>query len=257
MTKEICTVKENDDLECCTQLMSQKQIRRLPVVDEELNCIGLISQAHIARYASIQKAGELAKDISNSHTAEKSTTQNVTNQTKSNLIFVVHKHAARHLHYDFRLEINGVLKSWAIPKGPSLDPTQKRLALHVEDHPLHYSTFEGVIPAEEYGGGTVLLWDRGAYEPINDLNKSYSQGKLQFVLHGKKLKGKWTLIKIKTKQKGESAWLLIKEKDDEAKASDTYDILIKKPLSVVSKLDLQDISEKYAKKIEKKTDENG
>src|SRR5688500_5810483 len=98
--------------------------------------------------------------------------------------FVVQKHDATRLHYDFRLELDGVLKSWAVPKGPSLDPAQKRLAIHVEDHPVDYGAFEGVIPADEYGGGTVLLWDRGYWEPVGDARKDYEQGKLKFRLFG-------------------------------------------------------------------------
>ena len=110
-------------------------------------------------------------------------------------VFVIQKHAASHLHYDFRLELNGVLLSWAVPKGPSLDPADKRLAMHVEDHPLEYGEFEGVIPPKQYGSGTVLLWDRGHWEPIGDAEAGYRQGKLKFTLHGEKLRGGWVLVK--------------------------------------------------------------
>jgi bifunctional non-homologous end joining protein LigD len=110
-------------------------------------------------------------------------------------VFVIQKHAASHLHYDFRLEHDGVLLSWAVPKGPSLDPRDKRLAMHVEDHPIEYGDFEGVIPPKQYGSGTVLLWDRGTWEPQGDPDAGYRQGKLKFVLHGEKLHGGWMLVK--------------------------------------------------------------
>ncbi|MBI3461680.1 MAG: DNA ligase D [Planctomycetes bacterium] len=149
--------------------------------------------------------------------------------------FVVQKHAAKRLHYDFRLELDGVLKSWAIPKGPSLDPSEKRLAVQVEDHPLEYGGFEGIIPEGEYGGGTVIVWDRGEWEPLEDAAESYRQGKLKFRLYGKKLHGGWTLVKIRSRpgERGEN-WLLIKERDDEARPLGEYDILEAEPESAVS-----------------------
>ena len=111
-------------------------------------------------------------------------------------LIVVQKHAARRLHYDFRLEFEGVLKSWALPRGPCLDPAQKPLAVHVEEHPLEYGDFEGVIPKGEYGGGTVMLWDRGHWEPIGDPVDGYRRGDLKFRLHGEKLRGDWVLARM-------------------------------------------------------------
>ena len=132
--------------------------------------------------------------------------------------FVIQKHAARRLHYDFRLELDGVLKSWAVPKGPSLDPAEKRLAVEVEDHPIEYGGFEGVIPEGEYGGGTVLLWDRGTWEPLeSDPARALSGGTLKFALHGAKLHGHWMLVRLKRKPRDRTDnWLLIKERDEAA-----------------------------------------
>src|SRR6267378_1970175 len=125
-------------------------------------------------------------------------------------LFVVHMHAARRLHWDLRLEMDGVLQSWAVPKGPSPNRADKRLAVHVEDHPLEYGDFEGIIPEGNYGAGAVIVWDRGRWLPLEDPNGGLKQGKLLFELRGYKLHGKWTLVKLK---KGEKEWLLIKEKD--------------------------------------------
>src|SRR4051812_18417111 len=125
-------------------------------------------------------------------------------------LFVVHKHAARQLHFDLRLEMDGVLRSWAVPKGPSYDMNDKRLAVKVEDHPFEYGDFEGVIPAGNYGAGGVIVWDRGEWVPLEDWREGLEKGKLLFELKGYKLHGKWTLVKIK---KTEKDWLLIKERD--------------------------------------------
>jgi bifunctional non-homologous end joining protein LigD len=137
------------------------------------------------------------------------------------LAFVIQKHAASHLHYDLRLELDGVMKSWAVPKGPSLDPAVRRLAMQVEDHPIEYNKFEGTIPAGEYGGGTVMLWDRGTYtyggsntDAIEGLRVGYAKGDLKFVLDGKRLKGSWVLVRMRRDQPGKAQWLLIKHRDE-------------------------------------------
>src|SRR6267143_5048940 len=126
-------------------------------------------------------------------------------------LFVVHMHAATRLHWDLRLEMDGVLKSWAVPKGPSANPADKRLAVKVEDHPLEYGDFEGIIPEGNYGAGTVIVWDRGLWVPLEDVREGFEKGKLLFELRGYKLRGRWTLIKLK---KTEKEWLLIKERDE-------------------------------------------
>lgn len=157
----------------------------------------------------------------------------------SALRFVIQKHDARALHYDFRLEIDGTLKSWAIPKGPSLDPKHKRLAVHVEDHPLSYADFEGHIPEGHYGGGDVIVWDRGVWQPIGDAAKSYKSGKLKFVLLGEKLSGQWTLVRTHLQGSGnKEQWLLIKEGDESARPADEYDVVTALPKSVISDLEI-------------------
>src|SRR6187399_671706 len=141
---------------------------------------------------------------------------------KHELTFVIQKHAASHLHYDFRLELDGVLKSWAVPKGPSLDPAIKRLAMHVEDHPIEYGSFEGTIPQGEYGGGTVMLWDTGTWEPVNDPHEGIEAGNLKFRLFGERMKGEWVLVHMKGRDKGKREnWLLIKHKDEYAQPEET------------------------------------
>jgi bifunctional non-homologous end joining protein LigD len=165
--------------------------------------------------------------------------------TRGGHSFVIQKHHASHLHYDFRLELDGVLKSWAVPKGPHLDPTVKRLAMHVEDHPVAYGSFEGIIPQGEYGGGTVMLWDRGTWEPKGDAADDYREGRLKFVLHGEKLNGAWMLVRTgggKRTNGDERQWLLFKERDDWAKEGTAGDIVASAPLSVVSGRDLEQIA---------------
>ncbi len=152
---------------------------------------------------------------------------------KQEPIFVVQKHAASHLHYDFRLAVDGVLKSWAVPKGPCLDPSIKRLAVAVEDHPLDYATFEGDIPAHEYGAGSVIVWDYGIWDAKTDLAKSYADGVMQFTLSGHKLSGEWRLIKLPNAM-SQPQWLLIKVKDKYARKLSEYDVLEAEPDSVLS-----------------------
>ncbi len=150
-------------------------------------------------------------------------------------LFVVHKHAARRLHWDLRLEMDGVLRSWAVPRGPSFDQKDKRLAVHVEDHPIEYANFEGMIPEGNYGAGAVVVWDRGEWVPIEDPKEGLRKGKLLFDLKGYKLKGRWTLVKI---QKGEKEWLLIKEKDSYLRKENGGDIPQE---SVLSGLTVEDL----------------
>lgn len=151
------------------------------------------------------------------------------------LSFVIQKHAARHLHYDFRLELQGTLKSWAVPKGPSLDPADKRMAVHVEDHPLDYAGFEGVIPPGQYGAGTVIVWDRGDWLPVGDPVAGYRAGKLKFELRGHKLSGHWTLVRMRGRgSERQEPWLLIKERDDAARPAAGFSVVDEMPDSVLS-----------------------
>jgi bifunctional non-homologous end joining protein LigD len=161
---------------------------------------------------------------------------------KSDLLYVIQKHQASHLHYDFRLEWRGVLLSWAVPKGPSLDPSVKRLATQVEDHPVDYGGFEGIIPEGEYGGGTVMLWDRGAWTPeVPDVDAALREGNLKFTLSGKKLRGSWVLVRTKSGFGGSKrpGWLLIKHRDRFASSDD---VVAKQRRSVASKRLLADIA---------------
>jgi len=140
------------------------------------------------------------------------------------LAYVIQKHAASHLHFDLRLELDGVMKSWAVPKGPSLDPAVKRLAMQVEDHPIDYNKFEGTIPKGEYGGGTVMLWDRGTYtyggedpgDPEDALRRGYAKGDFKFILRGKRLTGSWVLVRTRRGDPKRAQWLLIKHRDEAA-----------------------------------------
>jgi bifunctional non-homologous end joining protein LigD len=169
---------------------------------------------------------------------------------KNKLLFVIQKHDATRLHYDFRLEMEGVLKSWAVPKGPSTDPKTKRLAMMVEDHPFDYRTFEGIIPEGEYGGGTVIVWDQGTYEPIEEIKGKKAQekhlleqlkaGSVKIKLHGEKLQGEFALVK--THGMGENSWLLIKHKDDYASVKD------------ITKQDKSVLSDQTIAQVEKNSD---
>jgi bifunctional non-homologous end joining protein LigD len=153
------------------------------------------------------------------------------------LSYVIQKHAATALHFDLRLELDGVMKSWAVPKGPSLDPRDKRLAMQVEDHPMEYNTFEGVIPKGEYGGGTVMLWDRGTYtypeetdDPVQRLRDGHEKGDFKFELRGKRLRGSWVLVRLRRGNPEKPAWLLIKHRDEFARPG--YDVVAAEQTSV-------------------------
>ena len=184
------------------------------------------------------KAGESLKNYRSKRnfdvTPEPSGSGRSRASSKKALAYVIQKHQASHLHYDFRLEWNSVLVSWAIPKGPSLDPSVKRLAAAVEDHPVEYGSFEGVIPEGEYGGGTVMLWDQGTWTPEDsDVDAALRKGELKFTLNGKKLKGSWVLIRTKGGFGGsrKPQWLLIKHRDRYATSED---VVATKARSVIS-----------------------
>ena len=157
--------------------------------------------------------------------------------TRTGRMYVIQKHRASQLHYDFRLEVDGVLKSWAVPKGPSLDPSVKRLAMQVEDHPVDYAKFEGVIPEGEYGGGTVMVWDYGTYKPEGDEDplKALEKGDFKFELDGEKLKGSWVLVRTRNRQ-----WLLIKHRDYYTMTEDVTEVA---PVSILTRRSLAEIAE--------------
>ncbi|MDP9603796.1 UNVERIFIED_ORG: bifunctional non-homologous end joining protein LigD [Variovorax paradoxus] len=172
---------------------------------------------------------------------------------KGTLGFVIQKHHASHLHYDFRLELDGTLKSWAVPKGPCLDPGVKRMAVHVEDHPISYADFEGTIPPKQYGAGTVIVWDRGDWLPDGDARKALAAGKLKFELRGEKLHGHWTLVRMHGKgDESHEPWLLIKERDGEARALDDYDVVEEEPASVITGLGVDEVGQTPRKKAKAK-----
>jgi bifunctional non-homologous end joining protein LigD len=185
------------------------------------------ASAKLAKYRSMRDFARTAEPSGASPTAQPGHS------------FVIQQHAARRMHYDFRLELDGVLLSWAVPKGPSLSPTERRLAVRTEDHPLDYADFEGVIPAGEYGGGTVAVWDRGSWEPEGDARAAVAKGKLTFRLHGEKLRGRWHLVKTRSDGNADN-WLLFKGRDDAA--NDELDIVADRPASVLSGRTLDEIA---------------
>ena len=207
-----------------------------------------------AKPAVRKKLAEYRHKRDFSKTAEPSGNQSRAGQTKKKLVFVIQKHAASHLHFDLRLELDGVMKSWAVPKGPSYDPTVKRLAMQVEDHPIDYNTFEGTIPKGEYGGGTVMLWDRGTYtsaldenDPIPELHRGYAKGDLKILMHGERMHGSWVLVRTRRGSDEKPQWLLIKHCDEFSKPGS--DIVADEMTSVVSGRTMEEIAENKRKKV--------
>src|SRR5205809_679900 len=163
---------------------------------------------------------------------------------KGTLRFVIQKHAASHLHFDLRLELDGVMKSWAVPKGPHYDPKVRRLAMEVEDHPMEYNAFEGTIPQGQYGGGTVMIWDRGTYEAeepggVKALRAGYEAGDLKFVMHGTRMLGGWVLVRTRRDPRGRAQWLLIKHRDEFAQSD--FDVVADANTSMVTGRTMEEI----------------
>src|SRR5580692_5209492 len=190
----------------------------------------------LARYREMRDFNKTAEPSGASHPAAAAKTEA--------LPFVIQKHAATRLHYDFRLGLHGVLKSWAVTKGPSYVPGDKRLAVQVEDHPMEYGGFEGTIPKGQYGGGTVMLLSEGTWEPLGDADQALAKGNLKFILHGKKLQGKWVLVRMGGKAANEAKqnWLLIKEHDEYEQTADDEPITEKEPNSVLTQRDIEAIA---------------
>ncbi|HVT03426.1 MAG TPA: DNA polymerase ligase N-terminal domain-containing protein [Thermoanaerobaculia bacterium] len=187
---------------------------------------------HLKKYQQMRDFGETPEPSGKSRSRKKARAP----------IFVIQKHQASHLHYDFRLEMEGVLKSWAVPKGPSYDPAVKRLAMMTEDHPFDYASFEGVIPEGNYGAGKVIIWDHGTWkfiEPGDDPVKALKGGKLTFQLDGYKMKGEWALVRIRGKSPKGNEWLLLKHRD--GYATEKLDVTEVAPNSVVSGKDIEEI----------------
>ena len=195
-------------------------------------------EQQLARYRKM-------RDVSMTAEPSGTTQKRGKSEPAEGLPFVIQKHAATRLHYDFRLGWHGVLKSWAVAKGPSYYTGDKRLAVEVEDHPMEYGGFEGTIPKGQYGGGTVMVWDQGTWEPQDDAEEGFRTGRLKFVLHGEKLKGKWTLVRMGGRAARESKpnWLLIKEHDEYERSPDDTPITESEPNSVVTGRDLEAIAE--------------
>ncbi len=196
-----------------------------------------------AKEAAVSAKGDLSRYRDMRDFSKTPEPSGVRKEPGPDLRFVIQKHAARHLHYDLRLELDGVYKSWAVTKGPSLDPHIKRLAVHVEDHPIDYGDFEGIIPKGEYGGGTVMIWDRGFWRPEGDPAKGYAKGHLAFELDGEKLHGRWHLVRTKPRPGDKKEqWLFFKSDDDDARPEAEEDILEAAPDSVATRRTMDEIA---------------
>jgi bifunctional non-homologous end joining protein LigD len=207
-------------------------------------------RATTARKRTAKKTTARTKDTLDVYNAKRDFTKTAepagrAKKTAKDLRFVIQKHAASHLHFDFRLELDGVMKSWAVPKGPSYDPAHKRLAMQVEDHPIEYNEFEGTIPKGQYGGGTVMIWDRGTYEAesgdgVEAVREGYKRGDLKITMHGERMQGSWVLVRTRRDPRGRAQWLLIKHRDHLAMAG--ADIVAAMQTSVVSGRTMEEIA---------------
>jgi bifunctional non-homologous end joining protein LigD len=200
--------------------------------------VGKRNGANAGKAPARRPAGKLAEYRAKRHFAKTSEPRG--GRREAGRRYVIQKHDATRLHYDLRLELDGVLKSWAVTRGPSLDPSQKRLAVEVEDHPLEYADFEGTIAEGNYGAGTVIVWDRGSWEPISDPRKGLKEGKLVFELRGERLKGGWALIRLLKAGGKRRNWLLIKEEDEYADRE--RDVLRRHTGSVKTGRDLTEVA---------------
>jgi bifunctional non-homologous end joining protein LigD len=203
-------------------LKSRTRVRKAPSQSKPASRRGTTKRSTPSNVSATQQLAEYRRKRDFGKTAEPAGGR--AKPRRKALRFVIQKHAARNLHFDLRLELDGVMKSWAVPKGPSVDPADKRLAMHVEDHPIEYNTFEGIIPPGEYGGGTVMLWDRGTYttpekvaDPVEHLRRAYAKGDFKFELKGKRLRGSWVLVRMRRGDGEKTPWLLIKHRDAHAR----------------------------------------